>query len=69
MSRPAVPQHLRVLKGAGLVTDRHEGSRRLYRIEPGGLSELRAYLDRFWDEALASFKERADSEEGEEDDH
>jgi DNA-binding transcriptional ArsR family regulator len=64
VSRPAVSQHLRVLKGAGLVTDQQEGTRRLYRIEPDGLSELRAYLDRFWDEALARFKERADSEGG-----
>jgi DNA-binding transcriptional ArsR family regulator len=66
VSRPAVSQHLRVLKGAGLVTDRQEGARRLYRIEPDGLSELRAYLDRFWDEALESFKERAESEGGDE---
>jgi DNA-binding transcriptional ArsR family regulator len=64
VSRPAVSQHLRVLKGAGLVTDRAEGARRLYRIEPNGLSELRAYLDRFWDQVLASFREHTDSEGG-----
>ena len=69
VSRPAVSQHLRVLKGAGLVTDRRDGTRRLYRIEPDGLSELRAYLDRFWDEALANFKEHADSEGGRSDDY
>jgi DNA-binding transcriptional ArsR family regulator len=69
VSRPAVSQHLRVLKGAGLVIDRQEGARRLYRIEPDGLSELRAYLDRFWDEALARFKERAESEQGGTDEH
>ena len=69
VSRPAVSQHLRVLKGAGLVTDRRDGTRRLYRIEPDGLSELRAYLDRFWDEALANFKEHADSEGGGPDEH
>ena len=66
VSRPAVSQHLRVLKGAGLVTDRQEGARRLYRIEPDGLSELRAYLDRFWDQALAAYKvhvERLSEEE------
>ncbi len=60
VSRPAVSQHLRVLKGAGLVTDRKEGTRRLYDINTKGLAELRAYMDRFWDEALARFKERAE---------
>src|SRR6266511_4195342 len=60
VSRPAVSQHLRVLKGAGLVTDQREGARRLYRIDRDGLEGLRAYLDRFWDEALAGFKERAE---------
>jgi DNA-binding transcriptional ArsR family regulator len=60
VSRPAVSQHLRVLKGAGLVKDRQEGARRLYRIEPDGLAQLRAYFDRFWDQALASFKDYAD---------
>ena len=62
VSRPAVSQHLKVLKGAGLVDDRREGARRLYRIDPGGLAELRAYLDRFWDGVLAGFKEHAETE-------
>ena len=62
VSRPAVSQHLRVLKGAGLVTDDRQGTRRIYRIDPDGLGELRAYLDRFWDEALASFREAAERE-------
>jgi DNA-binding transcriptional ArsR family regulator len=55
VSRPAVSQHLRVLKEAGLVTDRPEGTRRIYYIDPDGLGALRAWLDRFWDEALANF--------------
>src|SRR5438105_11127072 len=69
VSRPAVSQHLRVLKGAGLVTDEQQGTRRLYRIEPDGLAELRAYLDRFWDGALASFREAAEEEGGHRDRH
>jgi DNA-binding transcriptional ArsR family regulator len=60
VSRPAVSQHLRVLKGAGLVTDQQEGTRRLYRIRQDGLSELRAYFDLFWDRALVAFKEHAE---------
>ena len=63
VSRPAVSQHLRVLKEAGLVTDRREGTRRLYRIDPGGLAELRSYLDGFWAEALDSFRHAAEREE------
>ena len=63
VSRPAVSQHLRVLKGAGLVTDEARGTRRLYRIDADGLAELRAWLDGFWDVALARFKERAEDEE------
>jgi len=61
VSRPAVSQHLRVLKGAGLVRDRQDGTRRLYAIDAAGLSALRAYLERYWDVALASFKEAADA--------
>lgn len=64
VSRPAVSQHLKVLKEAGLVTDRAEGTRRVYQIDPAGLGALRAFLDRFWDEALEAFKaevEGADS--------
>jgi DNA-binding transcriptional ArsR family regulator len=55
VSRPAVSQHLRVLKEAGLVTERRNGTRRFYRIEPDGLVELRKYIESFWDEALAAF--------------
>ena len=60
VSRPAVSQHLRVLKGAGLVSERKEGTRRLYRIEPQGLAELRDWIDRFWTEALDGFKAAAE---------
>src|SRR4051794_32777268 len=56
VSRPAVSQHLRVLKDAGLVIDRAAGNRRIYTADPDGLAELRAYLDRFWSTALESFK-------------
>ena len=56
VSRPAVSQHLKVLKEAGLVSDRAAGNRRIYRMDPGGLQDLRAYLDHFWDQALAAFK-------------
>ena len=62
VSRPAVSQHLKVLKQAGLVTDRAEGTRRLYQLNPQGLRDLRAYFDQFWDQALASFKEAAEKE-------
>src|SRR5919202_2038927 len=62
VSRPAVSQHLRVLKEAGLVTDRQNGTRRLYRVDPGGLAELREYLDRFWDEALDQFKQAVEAD-------
>ncbi len=61
VSRPAVSQHLRVLKDAGLVRDRREGARRVYRVDPAGLAALRTYLETFWDTALASFKETAES--------
>jgi DNA-binding transcriptional ArsR family regulator len=56
VSRPAVSQHLKALKTAGLVNDRSEGTRRVYYIDPDGLGELRRWLDQFWDEALKSFK-------------
>lgn len=56
VSRPAVSQHLRALKEAGLVSDRAEGTRRVYYIDPEGLGELRRWLDQFWDEALEAFK-------------
>ena len=60
VSRPAVSQHLRVLKEAGLVRDRQEGTRRLYSLDAQGLSALRSYLESYWDTALAAFKEAAD---------
>src|SRR5579884_1491435 len=60
VSRPAVSQHLRVLKDAGLVTDRPDGNRRLYQINPDGLGALRSYLDRFWSQSLAAFKRAAE---------
>jgi DNA-binding transcriptional ArsR family regulator len=56
VSRPAVSQHLKALKEAGLVADRAEGARRVYYIDPDGLGELRRWLDQFWDEALDSFR-------------
>jgi DNA-binding transcriptional ArsR family regulator len=55
VSRPAVSQHLKVLKHAGLVNDRAEGTRRVYYVDPDGLGELRRWLDEFWTEALAAF--------------
>lgn len=55
VSRPAVSQHLKALKGAGLVTHRSEGTRRVYYIDPQGLAELRRWLDGFWTDALESF--------------
>ena len=63
ISRPAVSQHLRVLKEAGLVTERRNGTRRLYRVDPDGLAGLRAYFDDFWNEALAAFAAAAEREE------
>ena len=63
VSRPAVSQHLRVLKKAGLVSDRRAGTRRLYRVEPEGIAELRDYLDELWDQALAAFKQAVEQEE------
>jgi DNA-binding transcriptional ArsR family regulator len=57
VSRPAVSQHLKVLKEAGLVVDRRVGNRRIYRLDPDGVGALRADLDRFWSKALAAYKE------------
>jgi len=62
ISRPAVSQHLKVLKDAGLVVDRAEGTRRYYQANPAALHALRAYLDRFWDRALQSFQAAAERE-------
>jgi DNA-binding transcriptional ArsR family regulator len=59
VSRPAVSQHLRVLKDAGLVADRREGNRRLYRVDPHGVEAMRAYLDSFWSDARAAFERAA----------
>jgi DNA-binding transcriptional ArsR family regulator len=66
VSRPAVSQHLKALREAGLVDDRAEGTRRVYFIDPHGLAALRRWLDQFWDEALAAFQmevERGASEQ------
>jgi DNA-binding transcriptional ArsR family regulator len=67
VSRPAISQHLRVLKQAHLVVDRPVGNRRLYAVDPAGVEAVRAYFDRFWTQALAAFKkvaeERAAKEE------
>jgi DNA-binding transcriptional ArsR family regulator len=63
VSRPAVSQHLGVLKKAGLVADRAEGARRVYYIDPHGLAAIRIWLDQFWDDALVAFK--AELEKGE----
>ncbi len=60
VSRPAVSQHLKVLKEAGLVTGRQAGTRRLYQLDPRGIDALRSYLDLFWNQALAAFKEVAE---------
>ena len=64
VSRPAVSQHLKVLKDAGLVTSRAAGNRRIYSVDPSGIAGLRAYLDRFWDCALVAFKAVAESHVG-----
>jgi DNA-binding transcriptional ArsR family regulator len=66
VSRPAVSQHLKVLKEAGLVTDRAEGTRRVYSIDPRGLGALRRYLDQFWDQALEAFAAEVEKDSGQE---
>jgi DNA-binding transcriptional ArsR family regulator len=63
VSRPAVSQHLRVLKSAGLVSDRPEGTRRVYSIDPEGIVALRAYFQDFWNRALANFQAEAEATE------
>jgi DNA-binding transcriptional ArsR family regulator len=66
VSRPAVSQHLRILKDAGLVIDEPAGNRRIYRVDPDALAALRAHLDRYWEKALAAYKttvERHNEEE------
>jgi DNA-binding transcriptional ArsR family regulator len=62
VSRPAVSQHLKVLKAARLVVDRPEGTRRLYAVDARGLEALRSWLERFWDEALSAFEAAAERE-------
>jgi Predicted transcriptional regulators len=63
VSRPAVSQHLNVLKEAGLVSERRNGTRRLYRARPEGLVELRTFLEGFWDDRLVALKREAEKEE------
>ena len=62
VSRPAVSQHLKVLKDVGLVTDRQDGTRRLYSVDPDGLAALRAHLDGFWERSLAAFQQHANQD-------
>ena len=62
VSRPAVSQHLKVLKDAGLVVDRQEGTRRIYAIDPNGLALLRAYVEAFWQSALLRYAQAADAD-------
>ena len=66
VTRPAVSQHLKVLKEAGLVIDRQVGTRRLYQLDPRGIGALRAYFDRFWNRALTAFKDAVEQEDKEE---
>ena len=63
ISRPAVSQHLRILKEAGLVSDQAQGTRRVYHIDPAGLGVLRQWLDRFWERSLEGFQAEVDKEE------
>ncbi len=65
VSRPAVSQHLKVLKDAGLVIDRAAGTRRIYQLDPTGIEALRAYLDQFWSRSLAAFKAAAEQSDQE----
>jgi DNA-binding transcriptional ArsR family regulator len=60
ITRPAVSQHLKVLKDAGLVTDSRAGTRRIYQLDPEGVGALREYLDEFWNRSLAAFKAAAE---------
>jgi DNA-binding transcriptional ArsR family regulator len=63
VSRPAISQHLRVLRQASLVSDRRDGTRRLYRARPEGLADLRDFLEAFWDERLETLRQEAEREE------
>jgi DNA-binding transcriptional ArsR family regulator len=69
VTRPAVSQHLNVLKEAGLVSERRNGTRRLYRVRPEGLAELREFLDEFWDERLEALKRESEREEKQKDEN
>ena len=62
ISRPAISQHLKILKDARLVSDRAKGTRRVYQLDPAGFESVRAYLDQFWTTALDAFKAKADAE-------
>jgi len=64
VSRPAVSQHLRVLKEAGLVTEQRNGTRRIYGVDAQSVAELRDYFDEFWSDALESFKQAVEQDEG-----
>ncbi len=66
VTRPAVSQHLKVLKEAGLVIDRQVGTKRLYQLDPAGVGALRAYFDRFWTRALMAFKDAVEQTQKEE---
>jgi len=68
VSRPAVSQHLKVLKEVGLVVDRQDGTRRVYRVDPAGLAPVRAYLDRFWKKAMVAFAQYAEDQYAEDHD-
>jgi DNA-binding transcriptional ArsR family regulator len=63
VTRPAISQHLSVLKEAGLVSERRNGTRRLYRARPDGLTELKSFLEGFWDERLGALKREAERKE------
>jgi DNA-binding transcriptional ArsR family regulator len=63
VSRPAVSQHLKILKEAGLVREERDGTRRIYEIDPKGLGSLRAWLDEFWNTALEAFKAEVEKDE------
>jgi DNA-binding transcriptional ArsR family regulator len=64
VSRPAVSQHLKVLKDAGLVVDRADGTRRLYQLDPAGIEAVRGYFDTLWQHALTAYKAAVEREEG-----
>jgi DNA-binding transcriptional ArsR family regulator len=68
VSRPAVSQHLKVLKDVGLVTDRRVGTRRIYEVDRAGLAVLRSYLDQFWSRSLESFQAQVEQQEERHDD-